>query len=163
MPGWLWRTLPRERFEAQTWVRYTAPITTPTPAPGRTPAIASTWTGQEQERTIPSSRRGPLSTYPGPGARSTVGVDGATDWEALEDGAYFTTQVTIDNTDPEILQAAYSDGQLTCGGTGQPVSCRHCGLRCRRYAADRYVPNQTVEAQTQTATFNLGTLAEPGF
>ena len=26
---------------------------------------------------------------------------------------------------------------------------------------DRYAPNQTVEAQTQTATFNLGTLAEP--
>lgn len=90
-----------------------------------------------------------------------VGVDGATDWEALEDGAYFTTQVTIDNTDPEILQAAYSDGQLTVEARDNRYLAAIAVYDAAGTLLDRYVPNQTVEAQTQTATFNLGTLAEP--
>lgn len=90
-----------------------------------------------------------------------VGVDGATDWEALEDGAYFTTQVTIDNTDPEILQAAYSDGQLTVEARDNRYLAAIAVYDAAGTLLDRYAPNQTVEAQTQTATFNLGTLAEP--
>ena len=84
-------------------MRYTAPITTPTPAPGRTPAnrLNLDWAGTGKNHTkLPEGTTVNVSLVLAP--EYYVGVDGATDWEALEDGAYFTTQVTIDNTDPEI-------------------------------------------------------------
>ncbi|MFR0735008.1 MAG: hypothetical protein ACLSHU_13330 [Oscillospiraceae bacterium] len=91
-------------------------------------------------------------------------MNGATDWEAHGgDGAYFTTQVTIDNTDPEILQAA--SFRRPAPAVEAPGTSRYLAAIAVYDAAgtllDRYAPNQTVEAQTQTATFNLGTLAEP--
>lgn len=90
-----------------------------------------------------------------------VEADGATHWEALADGAYFTTQVTIDNTDPEILQASYAGGQLTVEARDNQYLAAIAVYDAAGTLLDQYAPNQTVAAQTQTATFDLGTLAEP--
>ena len=83
--------------------------------------------------------------------------DGSVNWEALGDGAYLTTQTTIDNTAPELEDITFSimrkmvvtakDNNYIAGVVVYNAS----GTK----ALGTYSPNETVPGETQTATFDL--------